>query len=79
MYGKVYFEVNETVNSVCACVRECVCVYVVVSFLSWGVEEFVGHAIEPISIWKLQAFFLPLLHSLCLHRKSSCGYVVSFQ
>lgn len=45
------FEVNKTINSVC------MYVYVLALFLNWGVEEFLGHASEPINTWKLQASF----------------------
>lgn len=51
-------------------------------FQSRGRGDFLGHASEPISIWKLPAFFFsspPSPRSLGLHRKPSCGYVVLFE
>lgn len=48
--------------------QQCVCL--LYSFLSWGVGEFLGHASEPISIWKICAslFFPPFHNTACVCR-----------
>lgn len=43
------------------------------------IEEFLGHASEPIDSLEPPSFTFPPQHRLCLERKSSSGYVVSFQ